>query len=34
MGIPVKVEDLIAQTNVESARIEYKRNFNPESVNR
>lgn len=32
MGIPVKVEDLIAQTNVESTRIEYKKSFNPESV--
>lgn len=32
MGIPVKVEDLIAQTVVESTRIEYKKSFNPESI--
>lgn len=32
MSIPVKIEDLIAQTTVESTRIEYKRGFNPESI--
>lgn len=32
MAIPVNIEDLINQRTVESTRIEYKENFNPEPI--
>lgn len=32
MAIPVNIENLIDENVVENVRIEYKSNFNPESV--
>ena len=32
MSLPVNISDLLCQRNVESARIEYKADWNPEPV--
>ncbi len=32
MGLPVNISDLINGRTVESARVEYKRSWNPETI--